>query len=197
MAIVYMAVNRTNGKRYIGVTRQSFASRRQQHKSDAKRKRDTWFHAAIRKYGFECFDWMEIYQCDDILEALDAEVRLISLHRPEYNISAGGEGRRSPLSEKTRSKLRGNKNALGNKSRTGQKDTPETTAKRAASQRASTKMHRKAVMCIETGEIFKSLAEAGEKTGIHWTLISKTCNGVHQTANGKRFVFYVGERLAS
>ena len=44
--------------------------------------------------------------------------------------------------------------------------------------------HTQPVICVETGEIYNSLKEAGEKTGINYTNISSVLRGKHKTAGG-------------
>ncbi len=57
MGIVYLAINRKEClKKYVGMTEQSFAKRKSDHKYDAiKRNKQTEFHEAIRKHGIEAF----------------------------------------------------------------------------------------------------------------------------------------------
>lgn len=194
MAIIYLATNKINGKRYIGVsTRQTMRLRIYQHKSDAIcRHRKSRFHDAIRKYGFENFEWMEIFQCDDPREALAMEIFLISSERPEYNISAGGEGRTAPLSESAKKKLIGNKNAIGNKSRLGGCNSAEARKKISDNHKASAYIKRQPVICLDTGVVYVSLAEAGEKLGMDWSGIWKVCAGKRKKNNGLKFAFWVG-----
>jgi len=93
-AIVYLATNRINGKRYVGVTSHGLAFRRRQHEQAPNAKRVTcrYFHAAMRKYGKEAFEWMELVHCETFNEALQEEIRLISEIKPEYNLTIGGQG---------------------------------------------------------------------------------------------------------
>jgi group I intron endonuclease len=93
-ALVYMATNRVNGKRYIGVTSGRLCSRRAGHIHQALKKEGKCrkFHAAIRKYGPEAFEWAVLIRAGSFAEALTEEIRLIAELRPEYNLTAGGEG---------------------------------------------------------------------------------------------------------
>jgi hypothetical protein len=54
--------------------------------------------------------------------------------------------------------------------------------------------NRKRVLCIDTGEIFASVTDAGKYFKCHPTLISAVCNGKphHHTVKGKRFCFVGG-----
>lgn len=94
MAIVYMATNAVNGKRYIGVTKRTLAERKYQHLHDAKagRRGCRIFFAAINKYGEEAFEWSILATIETYADALNEEIRLIAELKPEYNITRGGQG---------------------------------------------------------------------------------------------------------
>ena len=56
--IIYGSRNIVNGKWYIGQTTRGIEKRRRQHLIDARNNYDSYaFHAAIRKYGEDAFDW--------------------------------------------------------------------------------------------------------------------------------------------
>ena len=56
--IIYGSRNIVNGKWYIGQTTVGIEKRRRQHLIDARNNYDCCvFHAAIRKYGEDTFDW--------------------------------------------------------------------------------------------------------------------------------------------
>lgn len=107
MAIVYMATNLVNGKRYIGVTKGTLANRRYFHFSDARRGRKKIFSRAIRKHGAEAFQWRVMHDYLFPEDAVAAEVRFISSLKPEYNMTAGGDGTQGlVMSEESRAKMR-------------------------------------------------------------------------------------------
>ncbi len=91
--IVYLATNRVNGKRYVGVTSKTLAKRRWQHENDAKRRVDSCpaFHAALRKHEWQ-FSWEILGTFESLDDALRAEISAIADLAPEYNITAGREG---------------------------------------------------------------------------------------------------------
>ena len=93
--IVYLATNVANGKRYVGYTSQGLIKRRQRHITHAcgDEKRATRFAAALRKYGADAFTWQVLAVFDTRHEGLSEEVRLIAGIKPEYNVTAGGDGR--------------------------------------------------------------------------------------------------------
>ena len=47
----------------------------------------------------------------------------------------------------------------------------------------------KAVLCIDTGEVYNSCADAAEAAGVHWTQMSAVCLGKVKTAKGKRYCY--------
>lgn len=93
-SILYLVTNMRNGKRYVGVTRQSLGQRMSMHRnaSGNGKKSHTRFSRAIRKYGFDAFKAEIVSHHETFKEALSAEVAYIAEHYPEYNITRGGEG---------------------------------------------------------------------------------------------------------
>jgi group I intron endonuclease len=89
--VIYLATNKINGKKYVGLTRRSLLARWTQHVNVASKQAKTYFHKAIVKYGKECFDVQPIASALslDALGPLEAE--LIRQIRPEYNQTNGGE----------------------------------------------------------------------------------------------------------
>lgn len=52
MGIIYRAINKINGKGYIGLTTRSLQERKDEHIKSARIESDNYyFHKAIRKYG--------------------------------------------------------------------------------------------------------------------------------------------------
>lgn len=164
-AIVYLATNRTNGKRYVGITGRGLEHRRAQHERDARRGADSspLFHMAIRKHGDQNFDWIVLIECSDFESALSEEMRLIGEIRPEYNMSAGGRGcsgtkrtpeqrermgvarRGKPFSDEHRKNL--------SKALTGKKQSEITISKRLASRMGKplSVEHREKIRAALTG----------------------------------------------
>ena len=54
--LIYEAINKVNNKKYIGQTKSRLCSRKGSHKTQSKNG-DTIFYRAIRKYGWENFEW--------------------------------------------------------------------------------------------------------------------------------------------
>ncbi len=90
--ILYMATNIVNGKRYIGITRCGLKTRRQRHFTTARSGRGSVFGAAIRKYGKDNFEFRVLVVCPNFEYSKSVEVSAISRFKPEYNVTAGGDG---------------------------------------------------------------------------------------------------------
>lgn len=125
--VVYQVRNLVNGKRYIGVTKQGLHNRKRAHLNDARRGAGHMLHKAIRKYGKENFAFAVLYDFEGDYElARIYEWEMISKHRPEYNLSAGGEG--GTMHESTKAKIIA--------AHTGKKRSQEARANMSEAQRA-------------------------------------------------------------
>jgi group I intron endonuclease len=121
MYIIYQVTNIVNKKSYVGFTSQLPEKRWYQHLWEAKNRRVTPLYASIRKYGEDKFLFSILE------EGLDLDIGLkirepywISVIKPEYNLTEGGEG--SPgykYTDERRTnaaiRMKGNKNTLGHK----------------------------------------------------------------------------------
>lgn len=45
------------------------------------------------------------------------------------------------------------------------------------------------VMCIEDGEVFRNVKKASDKYGIHYSGISRVCNGTQKTAAERTWIY--------
>lgn len=95
--IIYLARNRINGKVYVGQTVVSLAERMGDHRRKALVHRSrSHFHSAIRKYGFDAFEWT-ILERSLMREALNSSERawIKKYHstdpRRGYNNTTGGD----------------------------------------------------------------------------------------------------------
>lgn len=97
MGIIYSYKNLINGKMYIGQTinpRQRFNA----HKSSAFNEKDpeydSIFHRAIRKYGYENFEYSILAESDSIDILNELEIYFIQKYNTQipngYNIESGG-----------------------------------------------------------------------------------------------------------
>jgi len=94
--LIYRAVNKLNGKSYIGKTEKSLEIRREWHLASVRQKSRFAFHRAISKYGVDAFEWQILATADNLQDLNNKEKECISFHEsfgPKgYNMTAGGEG---------------------------------------------------------------------------------------------------------
>jgi hypothetical protein len=94
---IYCHIHRESGRRYIGLTKQTWKQRWKNHVCAARSSKGGRWHFpnAIRKYGSEAFDHEVLEVCDSLEEANVAEVRWIrhfDSANPEkgFNLEKGG-----------------------------------------------------------------------------------------------------------
>ena len=90
---IYKATNKINGKSYIGQTI-DYHTRIWQHRR-CYEKEDCKFHDAIKKHGFDNFEWTVLETCQDEEEAIRLEkyyIEKFDSYRNGYNMNQGGVG---------------------------------------------------------------------------------------------------------
>lgn len=103
--LIYKVTNTINGKIYIGQTTQGLIKRKYNHVWAAtndkyKNKCNDFFHNAMKKYGFNKFEWCLIDECDNKEELDKKEKYYINKFKSfvgfnncnGYNLTAGGKG---------------------------------------------------------------------------------------------------------
>lgn len=96
--LIYLIKNRINQKVYIGKTISSFEKRMRSHKSDSNTRKHTVISRAIRKYGWNNFDFSVLedgIQSVDLMNKKEREyiVKFDSTNPSKgYNITMGGDG---------------------------------------------------------------------------------------------------------
>lgn len=91
--IIYRAINRVNGKSYIGQTIRSLDDRIKSHIKSSKKPKYQ-FHKAIAKYGIDKFDWEILCECSSMNELNDKECQYIieyDTFKSGYNANLGGK----------------------------------------------------------------------------------------------------------
>lgn len=91
------------------------------------------------------------------------------------------------LSAETRAKMSQSRSGKGN-SFYGKHHSKDVIHKMALNQ-----PNRKMVICLDTGTVYESMAEASRQTGIKQGNISLACNGKQNRAGGLRWAIYGGE----
>ena len=107
---IYTATNTVNNKIYVGFTG-NFETRLTSHKKGVRLGQDKALYHAIRKYGWDSFVWVVVYQSWDknhtkcvmepyFIQALNSHID----HGHGYNMTAGGDGA-NDISQKSRNAM--------------------------------------------------------------------------------------------
>lgn len=192
---VYCHTNKTNGKRYVGITCRKPEHRWNNGKGYAE---NAHFSRAIEKYGWDGFSHDILYEGLSSHEACAIEISLIKRWRltdPDrgYNQSSGGE--HGNPNERTRAKMsKSNKES----SYWRGKHLPDAVkAKMSLAKKGYIPSNRtpKPVVCIDTGVVYKSGQDAANATGVSTAVISRCCHHAYSPTSrkpykGLRFEFY-------
>lgn len=181
MWIVYIATNSVNGRRYVGATKKSLHRRRLAHIWDALHGKSDCrvFHAAIRKYGSEKFEWLTLKTCSTLDEAMVEEKKTINEIKPEYNITIGGRGMVGiPWSPERRAKIRAKM--------MGRKFSPERIARMKLIPHD---FAFKPIVCIQERKLFDSIIAAAAFYKIPKGRISSVLHGESTQTGGRSFIF--------
>jgi len=92
--IIYKATNKIDGKCYIGQTVKSLKHRIQRHIQRCKSNGNFYFHNALRKYGFDNFQWEILCECESKEEMDEMEFHYIKQYdsyNNGYNMTWGGD----------------------------------------------------------------------------------------------------------
>lgn len=93
--IVYLATNKVNGKKYVGITKNTLEQRKIQHMHTANTQKGSKFQKALRKYGVDGFTWEVIDTAITYEELLWKEmfyIKKYNSYENGYNSTSGGEG---------------------------------------------------------------------------------------------------------
>lgn len=177
--IVYMHVNKKNGKRYIGITSQEPELRWANGKGYYRNKH---FSDAINRYGWSGFDHIVLKTHLDKETACSIEQELIAKYKTTdkrfgYNLTTGGEFFKH--SEASKILMSQNRQGKGR-----ERKTRETIERMKANHSGGA--DKVAVMCVETGVTYECINGASRATGINKKQISGCCRCVphYNTAGG-------------
>lgn len=175
------------------------------HLVKMRKGRVSKLYAALRKYGPDSFSVTTLMQCTDDDHAYQNEQRLISLLKPQYNLTDGGKGTFGRKMEEWQRRAI-SKHNKGNTWTRGYKKTPEHIAAIIASKRArgltarelaakkvaaagSRIKNGRPVICIETGMYFVNQKDAAKFALVSGSsAINRAVNRPDRTANGFHFV---------
>ena len=190
---IYLHKNKINGKVYIGQTIQKPENR---WKKGAGYKTCTYFYSAIQKYGWDNFEHIILEQKEMTQEEADnKENYYINIYNSKdinygYNINDGGYQSISPNAEPAAIKWMKKHPEFGlaraQDMLKWQKEHPEEMLKmRQENIKKATEARKKAVQCVETGEIFESATAAAKKVPkTSQSKICMVCRGQRNTCGG-------------
>lgn len=178
--IIYEAVNKKNGKRYIGQTIHTLEDRKRRHINSIRYNNSGchYFKRALIKYGIDSFDWRVIdkaYTTEelDLKESFWIEFFKTTDPINGYNLKGGGDA--PYLNESTRKKIgdaqRGSKNHMYG---------------RCGSLNPSSK----SVICLDDGNVFGSVSELVhfyKSKGLSLSRVCSVCRGERKTHHGMVF----------
>ena len=173
---VYIHINKTNGKRYYGITKQEPKKRWQNGK---KYGNNDHFTNAINYYGWDNFDHIVIARGLTEEEAKWLEIELIrefdTTNRDKgYNITKGGEGTNGyKHTEETRKNI--------GKIHKGKTLSEETRKKLSETMKGKNNPSAKRIYCVELDMYFDTVTEASEYVGCHRSNISSVLIGNRKT----------------
>lgn len=176
---IYGIVNKSNGKIYIGQTKQGHRKRFSQHLCPTDGS--PLLNAAIKKYGKNCFECELLDVAYSQEEANVKEKMWIKALKTYvagngYNLSLGGAF--GSFNEETLRKMseahKGEKNHFYSKHHTQENREKMAELKRGKYGGSNHPRARK-VKCVETGEIFLTIKEAADKYNVSHGHISQAC----------------------
>lgn len=182
---IYKITNKNNGKVYIGQSI-DISHRKSCHEYDLKNNRHKNIYLQ-RAYNMEpdAFSFEIICYCNE--EDLD-ELEMFYINKYNsadshygYNLDkfARGTGRKSEETKKKMSEVK-----KGNTAMCGIKLSEEWKRHLSEAQ-----PHKKKIICIETGIIYESFADAARKTGLNRTKIVSVCTGKRKKTGGLHFKY--------
>lgn len=178
MFSVYCHTNKINGKRYVGITSQSVHARWQNGKNYARHSR---FYSDILKFGWDNFEHRIVCSGLSKEDAEEIEKNLIdglNLTDERFGYNANMSGVKiAHHHENTKEKLRAQKIGANN---------PFYNKKHTKETRLSMSENRpkRAVMCIETGAVYKSTRDAERQMNVDHGDIIRCCKGQKISAGG-------------
>lgn len=192
---IYMHKNKINNKIYIGITGELSPEIRWQ-KGYSHNKH---FSSAIKKYGWDNFQHIILFQKLNKFQAEEKEKELIEFYNSDnpnygYNLTSGGG--LGVCKHNDYSKRLMSINTSGEKNPMFGKHHSEETKNKIRKKLQSHPRTSKKILCVELNQIFNSLREAERITGINHSNISQAAktNGNQKTAGGFHWSYVEKEK---
>lgn len=216
---VYMHTNKTNNKKYIGITKQKPPKNRW-GQNGCNYKESPHFYSAILKYGWDNFRHTIVATSLTKEDACNLEMQLISKYQTQnrefgYNVFEGGTTPSMPQEtrDKIANKLIGNKNGFGKKcsdekkkkisdAQKGRKLTEEHKKKLSKPKSITypcseekrrhiidAKKDKKAVICIETEVLYPSIHECARQMELEASAICAVLHNRIKSTGGYHFKY--------
>lgn len=197
---VYRHTNKANGKVYIGITND--VNRRWRNGNGYTGRQ--LFGKAIEKYGWDGFEHEILESSLTLEDACALERRYIALHKSNvhrysnpsygYNLTDGGDGFYGVDRSGKKNSFYGKHHTehskqLIAKAHTGVNNPFYGRKLTDAEVERLNGPKRKAVICLETGMEFESVAAASKYINVSHASISSCCNGKCPTVKGMHFVY--------
>jgi len=213
---IYTITNKVNGKVYVGQA-VDIPARWRSHRCELRNGKHGNPHLqnAWRKYGEENFEFsvLESVPVDKLNDAEIAWIKRLNTFRNGYNLTTGGGGQTGRLLTDEQKRHLSEINMGAKNPNYGLKRSEETRRKMSMSMRHKRKplsdAHKKSiskgnkgkkkpwfdkpVAWAETGEVFRNVSEAAEKTGYSISGISKVCRGQRRAIYKQHFNFILEE----
>ena len=208
---VYLALNKINGRFYIGATEKGTSGRASTHRWQARHggKSHIKFYRAIKKHGEENFKFLTIKECSDYWDALETERAYIALMKPAYNMTSGGGGIKGhKMSAESKAKMSAAKKGKPGtwaahlqtpharqrsiealKRRKGTKRTGKALEASLKGAAAMVQATRKPVMEMTTGTMYRSVTEAALANNLVHMSVTKLCQSGRTSMRGLRFKY--------
>lgn len=204
--IIYKATNKVNGKVYIGQTTKTLKERMNSHKKDSLRM-NTYFYRAIRKYGWDNFEWEIIDESATTIEELNRlEQYYIKLYdsfdnkQKGYNTQSGGKNYQMTAEEclKRSERVKGENNPMYGKEGTWKNKHFSEEHRRRISEslkgkpkdsiKGSKNPSAKTIINLTTGEKFGCIKDACQTYNISNTSIVNSAKN-HISTQGNFWAF--------
>lgn len=187
---VYCLRDKSENIKYVGQTRQTLQKRYSAHKCGSHFKNEFFTIELIQSFDNSepmfALEAMLIKQYN-LVENGWNRAEGFEKGKKLHNVSGElngfyGHKHREEVCKKIGERSKGNEYAKGSKSRRGLKNSPEHI-------KALVESRQRKVMCVETGEVYKSGREAAEKLGLKRSKICLVCQGKRKSTGNLRFIY--------